>query len=502
MMNEKNNSTKRFVYTVLIGSITVVAVLMLSTLWASRKAIRATDEAVSAVSSFYLEAMADQRARTITNLINNNFEHMEKALKVIDSEDIKTQEDLRKMMGEIKTLLSLNRFALVDEDNIVYTQYTTYSGGSRYDFLSSDKLEGKVISTIYQYGSSKQLCLAIPADGLTIMGKRFKACFVQIDIAEITNLLAFEDQGGAYYGLYVQNGGNLSDTELGMIPSEENLFKAAKDYLSNESWQKLCTDFAEGKGGSLTLVAKNAKEELCYVPIPDTGWMMAVLIRESVINDQIRGISESNSLISGILIVLTLLSMILFALVLILQLRRISRGKLEAERENSRVFFSMANTDSMTGVRNKHAYSEYERMLNHKIKEGAIKDNFAVLVCDINGLKHVNDTKGHAAGDQLIKDACALICEYFKHGAVFRIGGDEFAVVLNEKGYDTLEETLASINKEIEGNIEKEKVVVSIGYSVLKEGDTQVHDVFERADTMMYERKKQLKEMGAKTRGE
>lgn len=156
----------------------------------------------------------------------------------------------------------------------------------------------------------------------------------------------------------------------------------------------------------------------------------------------------------------------------------------------------------MTGVRNKHAYSEYERMLNHKIKEGAIKDNFAVLVCDINGLKHVNDTKGHAAGDQLIKDACALICEYFKHGAVFRIGGDEFAVVLNEKGYDTLEETLASINKEIEGNIEKEKVVVSIGYSVLKEGDTQVHDVFERADTMMYERKKQLKEMGAKTRGE
>ncbi|MCR5847685.1 MAG: hypothetical protein K6G75_06155 [Lachnospiraceae bacterium] len=215
MMNEKNNSTKRFVYTVLIGSITVVAVLMLSTLWASRKAIRATDEAVSAVSSFYLEAMADQRARTITNL------------------------------------------------------------------------------------------------------------------------LAFEDQGGAYYGIYVQNGGNLSDTELGMIPSEENLFKAAKDYLSNESWQKLCTDFAEGKGGSLTLVAKNAKEELCYVPIPDTGWMMAVLIRESVINDQIRGISESNSLISGILIVLTLLSMILFALVLILQLRRISRGNLKRKEKTA-----------------------------------------------------------------------------------------------------------------------------------------------------------------------
>ena len=63
-----------------------------------------------------------------------------------------------------------------------------------------------------------------------------------------------------------------------------------------------------------------------------------------------------------------------------------------------------------------------------------------------------------------------------------------------------MEETLAAINREIEENIEKNKVVISIGYSVLKEEDTKIHDVFERADRMMYERKKELKDMGAKTR--
>ena len=62
----------------------------------------------------------------------------------------------------------------------------------------------------------------------------------------------------------------------------------------------------------------------------------------------------------------------------------------------------MANTDSMTGVRNKHAYMETEAQLNSWIREGAV-EKLAVIACDINGLKYVNDTKGHAAGDQLIK---------------------------------------------------------------------------------------------------
>ncbi|MCR5733304.1 MAG: diguanylate cyclase [Lachnospiraceae bacterium] len=502
MTDGKDNSNKRFVYTAVIGSAVVMIILTLCTFWASRKTISTTNEAVSAVSSFYLQAMADQRAKTIVNLINNNFEHMEKALTFIEEENVGSQEDLRKLIGEIKTLLSLNRFALVDEDNIVYTQYTTFTGGSRYDFLTAQKLDERVINTVYQYGSSKQLCLAIPANGVTVMGKPLKACFVQIDIDEITDLLEFKDQERTYFGLYVKNGGNLSDTDLGHISAGENLLDNTKDYLSEKSWERLCTDFKEENEGSLTLVSEGVQEELCYVPVPYTGWMMAVLIRESIIEQQIHGISESNRLISRVLTTVAVISMLLFAVALILQLRKTSKEKLEAEKETSKMFRNMANIDSLTGVRNKHAFSDYERMINGKIQEEGKREKIAVLVCDVNGLKHVNDTKGHAAGDQLIKDATALICEHFVHGAVFRIGGDEFAVVLQEKGFDTMEETLASINREVEENISKDKVVISIGYSVLKEEDTQLHDVFERADQMMYERKKELKAMGAKTRSD
>jgi diguanylate cyclase (GGDEF)-like protein len=172
---------------------------------------------------------------------------------------------------------------------------------------------------------------------------------------------------------------------------------------------------------------------------------------------------------------------------------------LQEEKENSKTFRSMASTDSLTGIRNKHAYTEAESALNRRIIEKDI-EKLAIVVCDVNGLKIVNDTQGHAAGDKLIKDASSMICEYFSRVAVFRIGGDEFAVILQDKGYDTMHEVITEINRAIEENISKKEVVISIGYSELTPEDKHVHDIFERADQMMYKRKQQLKQMGAQTR--
>ncbi len=498
MMKKRKITGKTFAVTAAVGSILITVMLIINTIWASRQTVVATDQAVSAVSSFYLEAMADRRAKTITNLINNNFDHMEKALSIIDDEGIESQDELRITIGKIKSLLSLSRFALVDEDDIVYTQYTTYTGGSRHEFLSEEKMDERVISTVFLYGSSKELCLAVPTDR-RIMGKPFKACFVQIDIKDIVDLLAFDDKERTHFGLYSKNGENLSSTELGTAIGGQNLFEATKGAVSEEEWNGLCDDFVNEREGSLTFDVDGAEETLFYTPIPGTGWETVVLIRESVIRDQIREISDNNLRISRYQIIFTLMIVLIFAAILLLQLRRIARDKLEAEKENSRAFRNLANTDSMTGVRNKHAYMEAEASINYKIREEGM-DHLAVVVCDINGLKYVNDTKGHAAGDKLIKDASVMICEAFTHGAVYRIGGDEFVVLLRGKGYDTMMEVIPDLNRRVEENIRKESVVISIGYSSLKPEDEQLHDVFERADQMMYERKKELKGMGAKTR--
>ncbi len=165
MKKKRRITQKTFVFTAVTGSILIMAILVVSTLWSYRQTNSATDEAVFAVSEFYLEAMADRRAKTITNLINNNFDQMGKTVAFMEEEDIRTQEDLRRAIGRVKSLLALNRFAVVDSDNVVYTQYTTYTGGSRHSFLAEEKIGEREISTVLMYGSSKQLCLAVPTRG-------------------------------------------------------------------------------------------------------------------------------------------------------------------------------------------------------------------------------------------------------------------------------------------------------------------------------------------------
>ena len=499
-MKKKTLITRKTIVTAaIIGSLVLMTTMIVSMLWASKQVISATDEAVSEVSSFYLEAMADRRAKTIINLINNDFDHMEKALLFIEEEDIRSQDDLRIAIGKVKSLLSLDRFALVDEDDIVYTQYTTYTGGSRHAFLFQEKMTERTISTVSLYGSSKQLCLAMPTPDLVIMGKKFKACFVQIDIREIVNLLAFEDEGRTYFGVYSNSGENLSDTELGPYVGTININKAISGVISETEWHENQQRIINGETGSISFTANGADETLCYVPIQGTDWWMVVLIRESVIHDQIRDVSEKTMSTSTTLIVLGLVLAAVISAVMLRMYRIMAQNELEEERKTSRNFRDLANTDSMTGVRNKHAYSNMEAAINHSIAKKET-DKLAVVVCDINGLKHVNDTQGHAAGDKLIKDACAMICEYFNHGSVFRIGGDEFVVILQDKGYETLQDVLDEFNRKVEENLTEDKVVVSVGHSELTERDTKLKDVFERADQEMYARKQELKAMGAKTR--
>ncbi len=147
-MKRTRLTEKAVAITAAIGSVLIMVTVIANTYWASRQAVSSTNQAVSAVSAFYLESMADRRSKTITNLINNNFDYMKKAVGVIDEEEIESQEELRAAIGRMKSILSLNRFALVDEDDIVYTQYTTYTGRSRHAFLSKKTLDDKMISTV------------------------------------------------------------------------------------------------------------------------------------------------------------------------------------------------------------------------------------------------------------------------------------------------------------------------------------------------------------------
>ena len=150
-----------------------------------------------------------------------------------------------------------------------------------------------------------------------------------------------------------------------------------------------------------------------------------------------------------------------------------------------------ANTDALTGVRNKHAFIDYEAELKHKVEENQIRE-FAVMVFDVNNLKQVNDVCGHHAGDRLIQESSSIICNYFKRSPVFRIGGDEFAVVSTGYDYEHLDEKLGQIAEMNERHSSEGGIVIAAGVARYQAGDT-ISAVFERADADMYENKRLLK---------
>ena len=171
--------------------------------------------------------------------------------------------------------------------------------------------------------------------------------------------------------------------------------------------------------------------------------------------------------------------------------------KATEERDQARL---ASLKDPMTGIRNKHVFAIQEGEIETRIVEDDI-DHFGIIIGDVNGLKRINDTLGHKAGDEYICAASRMLCAYFKHSPVFRIGGDEFVVILQNQDYDNRESILDAINREIEGNIGSDNIVMSLGMTVFEHGvDQSFHEVFKRADDIMYKRKKQLKSMGADIR--
>lgn len=159
---------------------------------------------------------------------------------------------------------------------------------------------------------------------------------------------------------------------------------------------------------------------------------------------------------------------------------------------------NMSNTDFLTGVQNRNSF---ELSLGN-LENTQEKRHMALLSADMDRLKHINDTYGHAAGDEYIKLGCRVIQAVLpEKGILYRIGGDEFAVLMRNTSEeeakaltDRIQEVLKEENKKDKGHAAGEKSM-SVGYAVFDpERDTSLYDTLKRADAMMYEQKRSRKE--------
>ena len=170
------------------------------------------------------------------------------------------------------------------------------------------------------------------------------------------------------------------------------------------------------------------------------------------------------------------------------------RAKKEQEQD-LRSAKLMARLDELTGVRNKNAFKEYISSIDEKLEGGMDQEPFAIVMCDVNDLKLINDTRGHSFGDEAIRRASRMVCGVFAHSPVFRVGGDEFAVVLKDRDYEERENLFSRLKEESLANKRSRSgPVVACGKAEYDpEKDKKVNDVYERADEQMYIVKKEMK---------
>ena len=168
-------------------------------------------------------------------------------------------------------------------------------------------------------------------------------------------------------------------------------------------------------------------------------------------------------------------------------------------KENITTLNRRAYIDALTSVRNKWAYASFIEDLQTCLDADDGNMQFAVGVFDCDDLKLVNDKYGHDKGYIYLKKASHLMCHVFQHSPVFRIGGDEFSVILQNDSFRDRDELIREFKKAMaETNAAAEnpweQVRVSFGIAEYDpEQDGAVIDVVRRADKNMYENKRTRK---------
>jgi diguanylate cyclase (GGDEF)-like protein len=157
-------------------------------------------------------------------------------------------------------------------------------------------------------------------------------------------------------------------------------------------------------------------------------------------------------------------------------------SELVARRDNQRRLLQYSYQDALTGVGNRRAIKEFE-------KEGLDTSRpYGFIMCDINGLKTVNDKEGHEIGDMMIINVASCLSEIFERENVYRLGGDEFAVYTEDENRQLFEEKI----EKFKTLSEERGCHVAIGYTYVQDGDPDYNARKIEADNRMYDEKRKF----------
>ena len=311
METARNNRTTAIM---VAGSLVLALVLVLETIWMGRSAKEATESAVRSVSLLYLDELAGRREQVVESNLQDKVETIRIAIDLLTEEDLSDKAHLEAYQTRMKRLYTLEKFAFVDTDGLIYTSVGTENNIDEYAF-NYRTLDKPDISIFSQGNNDRRVIIAVPVN-VSFLGKTLSVCFMAMDMEEMLSgvSMATNSGGATFCNLYTKDGVALTNAVLGGLAAEDNLLDAMRlaAFEAPYSYDRFVREFQSGERSVVSFTYNGIRETLTFIPVSGTEMRLSYLIRESVISDRISDISRSTvqrSIIQSVITVAVMLVM-------------------------------------------------------------------------------------------------------------------------------------------------------------------------------------------------
>ena len=323
-----------------LGTLSMVAlaalIIIASTLIFGRTARRAADETTISLSKFYLEEIADRNVYEISAELERNVEQLQRAVVEMRGADLQSVASLRSHLALIQHLNGLDMFAVVDETGMVYTAENTFSGISRFGFLSEPITEPRLITT-RSSTSRAMVLIAIPTEDFFFGETHIVSCITGVDVDKIVTAQQIQGENNQVLcRLFKGDDGTCIVESEGRYADGSSIFDVWTNDCSFSgaySSEKLISDWNNRREGYAHYTANEGSTYLYYKPVPGTDWMVSVRLRQNAISTQV--LLTSNQILRGsrLQLFVVIFVMLVVSLFMIFQVRKRKSEQFAREKE-------------------------------------------------------------------------------------------------------------------------------------------------------------------------
>ena len=328
------NSFVRWTFFYIALTLMVGILIASAALW-TRNTQTTSEETVNDLVEFYLEEIAERNAGNITSELEKKAAQMEMALTVLNADYLRNEGTIREYIDMVQRINGLDMFALVDESGMVYTADSTFSGISRFGFLSETITEAD-IHLVKSYGTRTMVIIATPVTAQKEAGIPIVSCFTGLNIENVVSAGQLQNEENKTYSrLFTKDGENLLNIQ-GDYQNGRNLFDIWKDsasFADGYSLEKVREDWSAGQEGYTVYSTENAGSSYVYYkPVSGTDLIMTSLMRESNINEVVETGTQKMLRSAILFLVIAVTSLLVLFVIVLGVIRKVRKSQLENEQ--------------------------------------------------------------------------------------------------------------------------------------------------------------------------